>query len=389
MPTTSFDKLTVLRVIPLDAYAREEYGEAGWNESELGVAFDTGQPLSPHARFKDYHYDGLDVRDMPSADVARLKRQLRQGRGAKEAEGLAEEAAKRGDTIISLPGLKARKGMPFQVRPRGHRFQWTPEKPRGMSAFPEVKQVLMRQRAEVPSLETIRMAAIFAGLTVHAGTDEAEDTFTRVIGRFKAMHGAMPPVEMIQEVIGSHLPAARLRMYETALPWSTIVQDAMKRGVRDRELRKFLWTEVAPEDQVENIGLAKMSFALMLMGQNLCCLDTWILGTMFAKDPFDPEDPQKAAIRRRKVGDRVSKQWSWARAKSGREMGLRRYEQVEDALLKGNPFHDPSDPLFRSQTQWTAWEWALGVPAYHRPWLEITRELQIEPSRLAQYEVPF
>ena len=46
-----------------------------------------------------------------------------------------------------------------------------------MSAFPEVKQVLLKQREEVPTLETIRMAAIFAGLTVHAGTEEAEETF--------------------------------------------------------------------------------------------------------------------------------------------------------------------------------------------------------------------
>lgn len=30
VPATSFDKLTILRVIPIDAHAREVFGEAGW-----------------------------------------------------------------------------------------------------------------------------------------------------------------------------------------------------------------------------------------------------------------------------------------------------------------------------------------------------------------------
>jgi hypothetical protein len=76
VPATAFDKLTVQRVIPLDAHAREEFGEAGWIEAALGTEFDTGKPIQP--RYRDYRYLGPDVREMPSSDVNHLKKQLRQ-----------------------------------------------------------------------------------------------------------------------------------------------------------------------------------------------------------------------------------------------------------------------------------------------------------------------
>ena len=90
VPASSFDKLTIRRVIPIDAYAREEYGEPGWIESSLGAEFDTGDPIvSPgrpgfveaRKKFKGYRYPGPDVRMMPPADVARLKKQLRRVKG--------------------------------------------------------------------------------------------------------------------------------------------------------------------------------------------------------------------------------------------------------------------------------------------------------------------
>ena len=345
------------------------------------------------ARGRSLSFGAEDIVGLVNAEPAAVYYGVRV-EAHEESMRMAAEAgqpgAKKGDVLHTYPGLKVIKGGAFKVRPRGERFQWTPEKPKGLTAFPEVKKVLMKQREGVPSLESIRMAAIFAGLTVHAGTSEAEDTFGRVVAKYKAMHGAMPPVEEIQQIIGTHLPAARLRMYETVLPWAVIVQDAMKRGLRDRELRRHIWVDIADEDQVENIGLAKMSFAFMLMGQNMCCLDSHILGGMAATKPWDPNDPQGAAIRRRDAGDRISGLWKWSPAKKGRELGLRRYEQLEDALIKGNPWHE-SGPLDRAQTQWQSWEFAIGIPAAHRVWLEITKELQTRQSDwdLQQVSVPF
>jgi len=79
VPASSFDKLRIERVIPLDAYAREQYGAPGWIEGELGHEFDTGSPILPgHYPYRGYRYQGPDVRAMPSSDTNRLKKQLRQ-----------------------------------------------------------------------------------------------------------------------------------------------------------------------------------------------------------------------------------------------------------------------------------------------------------------------
>ena len=81
VPASSFDKLLLRRVMPLDAYARELFGEPGWVESALGFAFDTGEKLpewaSARRALRGYRYVGPDVREMPSRAVSELKRQLR------------------------------------------------------------------------------------------------------------------------------------------------------------------------------------------------------------------------------------------------------------------------------------------------------------------------
>ena len=41
VPARHFEKLHVNRVIPIDAHAREEYGEHGWIEEHHGTEFDT------------------------------------------------------------------------------------------------------------------------------------------------------------------------------------------------------------------------------------------------------------------------------------------------------------------------------------------------------------
>ena len=87
VPPTAFHRLTLQRVIPIDAHAREEYGMPGWIEGRLGTEFDTGRPISRAAqrgwppdcqRYQHYRYPGPDVRGMPQPEVLRLKRQLRQ-----------------------------------------------------------------------------------------------------------------------------------------------------------------------------------------------------------------------------------------------------------------------------------------------------------------------
>ena len=87
VPSASFNKLAVLRVIPIDAHAREQFGEPGWIESAIGATFDTQQPIPRNARYPGYRYPGPDVREMPATDVARLKKQLRRVKAPQSREG--------------------------------------------------------------------------------------------------------------------------------------------------------------------------------------------------------------------------------------------------------------------------------------------------------------
>lgn len=50
-----YDKIKVKRTIPIDAFAREQYGESGWVESHHGEDFETGE------KFTDKRPMGLDV----------------------------------------------------------------------------------------------------------------------------------------------------------------------------------------------------------------------------------------------------------------------------------------------------------------------------------------
>lgn len=78
VPAKHYDKLYLVRVIPLDAYVREYYGAHGWIEDHHSTTFDTDQPIARHpgnglpvSSFRNYRYDGPDVRDMSEADTAR------------------------------------------------------------------------------------------------------------------------------------------------------------------------------------------------------------------------------------------------------------------------------------------------------------------------------
>jgi hypothetical protein len=88
VPASSFGKIRLQRVIPLDAWAREHYGSHGWIEGTLERGFDTGKPIVERKwnepvkppPFRGWRYPGPDVRDMSKVEVDRLKKQLRQAK---------------------------------------------------------------------------------------------------------------------------------------------------------------------------------------------------------------------------------------------------------------------------------------------------------------------
>jgi hypothetical protein len=82
IPATSYSKLTIKRVIPIDAYAREQYGQYGWIEDAVKEEFDTGKPITSKPweyPFRGYKYNGPDVREMSADEIKRIKSQFKKG----------------------------------------------------------------------------------------------------------------------------------------------------------------------------------------------------------------------------------------------------------------------------------------------------------------------
>ena len=87
LPAENFGAMKVKRVIPIDEWAREKYGDYGWVESyfedfhegEGGFGVDA-KPWVPAPLGHDYRYEGPDVRDMPKEETDRLAERTEQYR---------------------------------------------------------------------------------------------------------------------------------------------------------------------------------------------------------------------------------------------------------------------------------------------------------------------
>lgn len=81
IPADQFDKLTVMRVVPLDVIAREQFGTHGWIEDSHGHEFDTGNKIdrSNHYPFRGgYKYD-KDARTMSKDEVRAIQKHFKVG----------------------------------------------------------------------------------------------------------------------------------------------------------------------------------------------------------------------------------------------------------------------------------------------------------------------
>lgn len=80
VPASQFDKLTVNRVMPIDAHCREEFGGPGWIESSHGQTFDTEEPVPRDwpPPYRGYRFNG-DARKMSPEEVQRLRQHFETG----------------------------------------------------------------------------------------------------------------------------------------------------------------------------------------------------------------------------------------------------------------------------------------------------------------------
>lgn len=91
IPADQFDRLKVTRVIPLDEWVREEFGEKGWVEEHFNPTEYSIYTPYKHP-FPDYKYTGPDVREMTEEQTAEMARRTRQY--LKEARGIDLEKRK-------------------------------------------------------------------------------------------------------------------------------------------------------------------------------------------------------------------------------------------------------------------------------------------------------
>ena len=123
VPASSYGKLRVRRVIPLDAWCREWFGSYGWVERWHERAFDTGEAIDTSAwpsPVKGYRYTGPDVRQMPMQQVRRSKRDLSRFRKQRFGSRASQQQQQRRTPpvpIVTLePGTSVWHGTSSPVR---------------------------------------------------------------------------------------------------------------------------------------------------------------------------------------------------------------------------------------------------------------------------------
>lgn len=134
-------------------------------------------------------------------------------------------------------------------------------------------------------------------------------------------------------------------------------------GQRDDVLRSRLAMGMA---MPLGLGLAKLSFTLALVGNNLGCLDARIIKWAFTAGSAD-------AFTRRIARKRPDGSYSRAVYAD--------YRRAEQRILGASPFYDPHDPVGLARAQWLLWE-ALGAEATAHTHEEIFAAVQ-EPAILA------
>lgn len=98
VPAASFGKLSIERVLPFEAYDRERCGTWGNVEEDNGTEFDTGDPIPRQTHLhqnshRGYRYPGPDARSMPSSEVQRFRKRLRQSRKVQSKWGSTHRLA--------------------------------------------------------------------------------------------------------------------------------------------------------------------------------------------------------------------------------------------------------------------------------------------------------
>jgi hypothetical protein len=254
------------------------------------------------------------------------------------------ETLPRTETAVEVAAANRKR-----YQPKGGRFPLLPEG--SISGFPIAEPYLRRHRMRPPSVDAIRVSGLFAVSTVRTRIEQAEEQFNCFGELYKAKGREMPDLNKLRDCfIG--LQNSKTAVFAAVANYASTIQDAMRRGLRDRALRRELALSAPPP---EGLGLAKLSFTLALLGQDTICLDARLLGVMFPRQT-DRVHFEKQISKR---DGRIS------------EKALATYEAAEDAFLEGNRYYNRKDPIGRARAQWMSWEGVGQKGASHRVWLNL------------------
>lgn len=155
----------------------------------------------------------------------------------------------------------------------------------------------------------------------------------------------LPSVTRLRDIVrdaGAGLDSpttGRPRWYVEYDGYRAALAAAIDMGLRDDALRRAMSVETALP---RGLGLAKLSFTLALVGNNLGCLDARILNWAFTKASADRFN--RVAGRKRNDGTMSPKSYD-------------AYRRAELRILeRDSPFFDAHDPVGLARSQWMLWE---------------------------------
>ena len=115
--------------------------------------------------------------------------------------------------------------------------------------------------------------------------------------------------------------------------------------MRDAMLRREVSTKIGT---LPGLGMIKFSFGLMLLGQDMVCLDTHVLNWLLGWD--------QAKVK-------ALKNWGFPKS-PGKDtvtpLTISRYEKLENALLSNTDFYTPGELLGKTKAHWMTWEALYG-----------------------------
>lgn len=154
--------------------------------------------------------------------------------------------------------------------------------------------------------------------------------------------------------------------FEEFAKYAHVISNTINEGKRDWRLRKILCKDVGLPT---GLGLAKVSFTLALMGNNLGCLDARIVNWAYGEEA---DSFLQLIGKKKSKQDRLSevppyrtfeivKQVEDVPAsalvvKPVSDSSYDIYKEAERAILSRVPYYDSSDPVALARAQWMLWE---------------------------------